>query len=164
MKKLFAIPLIFVSVQVWADHPAVAFGNEGAGPISTISATTMPHGSWSVGIRTEIIENDAFSHQKLERFAEQGLEGVHNIDRIRNTSFSAAYGVTDDLTLSARLPYIERDNIRESEIEDGEAEAHEHGDSSGWGDVLLFGQYRLFGQTSQDAALLFGIKTPTGET
>jgi hypothetical protein len=72
--------------------------------------------------------------------------------------------VSDDLTLSARLPYIERRNIREGEIEDGDAEAHTHGDSAGLGDLLLFGQYRLIEQNNTDVGLLFGLKAPTGKT
>lgn len=164
MYKFFTIPMIFFTTQVMADHPTVAFGSEGSGPIATIAATPMPSGTWGVGIRTELIENDAFSDQQLADYAEQGLEGVHSIDRIISTSLSIAYGINDNLTLSARLPYIERKNIRESEIEDGEPEAHTHGDSSGFGDLLLFGQYRFLEKEDTDLGLLLGLKMPTGET
>ena len=68
------------------------------------------------------------------------------------------------MTLSARLPYIERKNIREGEIEDGEAEAHLHGDSKGFGDLLMMAHYRLVEQDDTNIALQFGIKAPTGET
>ncbi len=51
---------------------------------------------------------------------------------------SVAYGLTEDLTLSVRLPYIERKNIRESEVEAPSiGEAHLHADSSGFADILL---------------------------
>ena len=164
MNKLILTPLLIVTMPVLADHPTVAFGNEASGPIVTIAAPTMQRGTWGAGIRTEVIENDEFSDQKLANYADQGIEGVHSVDRIINTSLAVGYGVTDDLTLSVRLPYVERKNIREGEIEDGEAEAHAHGDSSGLGDLLLFGQYRVLETDSTDITLNLGIKAPTGET
>lgn len=151
-------------MPVYADHPTVAFGNETSGPITTIAATPMPSGTWSAGIRTEVIENDEFSDQQLINYADQGIEGIHSVDRIISSSLSVAYGINDDLTLSARLPYIERKNIREGESEDGDAEAHAHGDSSGLGDLLLFGQYRISESKNTDVSLLLGLKAPTGET
>lgn len=164
MYRFIIVPLFCITVPALADHPTVAFGNEASGPINTIAATTMPAGMWSAGIRTEVIENDEFSDQKLIDYADQGIEGVHSVDRIISTSLSVAYGINDNLTLSARLPYIERKNIREGEIEDGEAEAHGHGDSSGLGDLLLFGQYRISEQDDTEISLLLGLNAPTGET
>lgn len=164
MNKPLLISLLIATMPVLADHPTVAFGNEASGPIITIAAPTMQRGTWGAGIRTEIIENDEFNNQKLVNYAAQGIEGVHSVDRIINTSLAFGYGVTDDLTVSVRLPYVERKNIRESEIEDGEAEAHAHGDSSGVGDLLLFGQYRVLKTDSTDVAMHLGIKAPTGET
>lgn len=148
----------------FADHPTVAFGAEDAGPISTISAIPMPAGAWGFGLRSEIINNDAFSTEQLEGFAADGLEGVHSIDKITSTSLSLSYGVTDDLSVNARLPYIKRKNIREGEIEDGVAEAHTHGDSSGVGDLLILTQYKVSNSEKTDIAIQFGVKTPTGDT
>jgi hypothetical protein len=164
MNKLILILLIFTTMPAIADHPIVAFGSEASGPIITIAAPTMPVDTWGVGIRSEIIENDAFSDQQLIDYADQGIEGVHSVDRIINTSLSVGYGVTDDLTLSVRLPYIERKNIRAGHLEDGDAETHSHGDSSGLGDLLLFGQYRILETGNTDVALLLGTKAPTGKT
>ncbi|MEO1896549.1 MAG: transporter [Cycloclasticus sp.] len=163
--KALSVPLVFCSHFALADHPTVAFGLESAGPINTISGTTAPEGVFAVGLRTEILNNDRFTTSELEAYGAAGLEGVHSVDEIRNTSLSAAFGVTEDLTLSARLPYIERKNIRESEEhEQGEGEAHTHGDSSGFGDLLLMGSYRFFNSNDTDASILVGVKAPTGET
>lgn len=164
MNKFFITVLIVIAMPAYADHPTVAFGNEASGPINTIAATLMPSETWSAGIRTEVIENDEFSDQQLINYADKGMEGIHSVDRIISTSLSVAYGVNDGLTLSARLPYIERKNIREGEIEDGDAEAHAHGDSSGLGDLLLFGQYRISESKNTEASLLLGLKAPIGET
>lgn len=152
------------SAVAHADHPTIAFGSEGAGTINTISATPLPMGVWGFGLRSEIITNDEFSTAQLENFAASGREGVHSTDQITSTSLSLSYGITEDLSLSLRLPYIQRKNIRESELEDGVPEAHTLGDSSGVGDLLLLGQYRLLAQKDTDVSILFGIKTPTGET
>ena len=163
--RILPIALISISNVAVADHPTVAFGLESAGPINTISATTAPKGVFAFGLRTEIINNDRFSTAELETFGATGKEGVHSVDEMRSTSLSAAYGLTEDLTISARLPYIERKNIRESEEEEeGVGEAHSHGDSSGFGDVLLMANYRFFKTDQLDASILFGVKAPTGET
>ena len=161
---LLSMTLCGYSTLASADHPTVAFGAEDAGPISTISAMPMPAGAWGFGLRSEIINNDAFTTEQLEDFAATGLEGVHSIDRITSTSFSLSYGVSDNFSVNARLPYIKRENIRESEIEDGQPEAHTHGDSSGFGDLLVLGQYKVSNNVKTDVSVQFGLKAPTGET
>jgi len=155
---------LLCSTSAIADHPTIAFGSEGVGAINTISPTFIPAGSWGFGVRSEIINNDEFSTEQLEDFAARGREGVHSIDKITNTSLSLLYGATENISITARLPYIKRENIRESEIEDGAPEAHTHGDSSGVGDLVLLGQYRVMRRASSDVSILLGIKAPTGET
>jgi len=153
-----------LSSSTLADHPTVAFGIGGSGAIQTISADPAPVGVWGFGLQTEVIDNDAFSTEQLEGFAASGFEGVHSTDSISNTSVSVSYGLTKDFSLSARLPYIKRKNIREGEIEDDEPEAHTHGDSSGFGDLVLLGQYRAFEYNKTNISFNFGVKLPTGET
>ena len=157
--------LIVISQFAFADHPTFAFGLESAGPINTMSATTVPTGLFAFGLRTEVLNNERFNTAELKDFGSSGQEGVHSVDEIKNTSLSAAYGLTEELTISARLPYIERKNIRESEEESpGVGEAHTHGDSSGFGDILLMANYRFFKTENLDGSVLFGVKAPTGET
>lgn len=156
--------LLSIVTNTAADHPTVIFGSDAAGAVNTISAEPMPQGKWGFGIRTEVIDNKSFSGGQLEDFAAQGLEGVHSVDRITNTSISVAYGVSENLTVIARLPYIERTNIREAELDAGVPEAHVHGDSSGLGDLSLLGQYRSFRNGGTDASILLGVKAPTGAT
>lgn len=163
LRSGIALYLLY-SATALADHPTIAFGSEGAGAINTISSISLPVGSWGFGVRSEIINNNEFSTEQLENFAARGLDGVHSIDRIINTSFSLSYGATENISISARLPYIKRENIRESGLEGGSPTAHTHGDSSGLGDLLLFGQYRVQKSTDFDASGVLGIKAPTGET
>jgi len=156
--------LVLQTASALADHPTIAFGSEGAGAINTIAATPLPAGSWGIGLRSEIIDNDAFTTEQLEDFAASGNEGVHSIDSITSTSVSLSYGVSEDLSISARLPFITRKNIRESELDGVTPEAHTHGDSSGLGDLVLLGQYRVLNDAGRDVAGLLGVKAPTGKT
>ena len=160
----FGMSIYLLCTNAIADHPTVAFSIDSAGSINTISADPLPSGAFAVGIQTEVIDNDEFSTEQLENYAGSSLEGVHSVDRITNTSISISYGITEDLSINARLPYIERNNIQEGEIEDGEAETHTHGDSSGFGDILILGQYRISQSKNTNVSVNFGMKLPTGET
>ena len=147
-----------------ADHPTVAFGSEASGPINTIAATPMPVGKWAIGLRNEFVQRDALADDRLAGFAAQGIEGVHSVATINSASLAVAYGLSDALTLSVRLPWVARSEIREGEIEDGEAAAHNHGDASGIGDLVALGNWRALHNDNFDAALQLGFKAPTGET
>ena len=61
---------------VSADHPTAVFGSEHGGPLNTISATSLPSGSWAMGLRTEVINVDAFSNAELAGLADAGVEDV----------------------------------------------------------------------------------------
>jgi hypothetical protein len=74
--------------------------------------------------------------------------------------------VTNDLTVSLRLPYVLRTDIREAHVHGDEAEVHARGDSEGLGDLSAMAQWRFFNNQARgtEAALLLGVKAPTGET
>jgi hypothetical protein len=163
-RYLYALLLSGGAQSVLADHPTVAFGSEATGPINTIAATPMPVGKWAIGLRNEFIQRDALADDRLAGFAAQGIEGVHSVDTINSASLAVAYGLSDALTLSVRLPWVARAEIREGELEDGEAEAHNHGDASGIGDLVALGNWRALHSDDFDAALQLGFKAPTGET
>lgn len=161
-------PLIFPLVALsatnaMADHPTVVFGSGTSGPINTVSAVPLAMDQWALGFRTEITHFDAFSDAELEGFAASGREGVHSMDVLGSTSIAVGYGVTENLTLSVRLPYVRRENIREGEV-DVVPEVHLHGDSSGIGDAVILGQYRFLNKQSLNAAVMLGVKAPTGKT
>ncbi|HWE17830.1 MAG TPA: transporter [Hyphomicrobiaceae bacterium] len=155
----------------FAHHPSGASSTGDAGPIATISATTLEKGQSVAGIVLETVQFDAFSDAQLVDFAGKHIH-AHSLDAILAPSLVFAYGLTDDLTLSARLPVIVRRNIREG--------AHEHpgggapavnsavdlGDSSGVGDLTLLGQYRFYRDRAAqiELAALAGFKLPTGRT
>ena len=161
LTALLLIPTAF------AHHPSGTSSTGGAGAISTISASTLEQGQSVAGIVFEMVKMDTFSDAQLRDFAKKHIH-AHGLDAILAPSFVFAYGLTKDLTLSARLPYIDRRDIREGHHSHGPAgdTVDYRGDAGGIGDLTLMAQYRFFNdQVSRtEAALLLGIKAPTGRT
>jgi hypothetical protein len=95
---------------------------------------------------------------------------AHSITTVQSAVAAFAYGITDDLQVALRVPNVRRTNIREGH--------HEHvggvainsidarGDSTGVGDATLLSQWRFYNDVlgARQAALLFGVKMPTGTT
>jgi hypothetical protein len=93
---------------------------------------------------------------------------AHNSDYNLNAAAGIAYGLTDRLTISAELPYVRRDGLREGE--------HSHsggvvtnsvvplGSVSGIGDATVLAKYQLAGSPGEGIALIGGLKLPTGST
>jgi len=155
--------LLSLAAPARADHPSAGFSHGIAGPIVTIPAEIMPKGMWAVTARAEFLSFDPFSDQALEDGALAGEE-LHSVDQLMSPSLSFAYGLNERLCLALRLPYVQRDNIREGHLELGVPEVHTHGDSKGIGDLTLLGQWRL--ATSEGGpkfAVLAGVKLPTGQ-
>jgi len=152
---------LLVAGTALADHPSVGYGSGLGGPINTISAATLPKNRWALGLRSEYIQLKSFSNAELESFAASGEE-VHSLDDLLAVFLGVGYGVTDDFTIAARIPYVLRRGIREGHLEGGVPEVHDHGDAMGVGDLTLFGQYRLLTARDWEASLVAGLKTPTG--
>ena len=167
---LLAGTCVLMTTPALAHHPGGASNTGGAGPITTISASTLEAGHGAVAFLYEYIAFGGLGDTDLIDAASKH-QHVHSIGTIQSASASAAYGVTDDFMVSARIPYVLRTDIREGH--------HEHlpggivsntvdfrGDSSGIGDVTVLGQYRFLNNkaTRTEAAFLFGVKAPTGAT
>jgi hypothetical protein len=108
-----------------------------------------------------------FSDTELTTLAGKHIH-AHSLDAILAPTLVYAYGVTNDLTIIGRLPVIIRQDIREGHHSHGPAgnTVDARGDASGIGDIALLGQYRFFNDraTRTEAALLLGVKTPTGKS
>ena len=167
MKSIYRVFLSAFSMLLpvcgYADHPTAVFGLDHSGPITTISAETMPKGALAISLRAETLKVDAFSDTELRNFAAQGVEGAHSVNRLTSTSVALSYGLSDNFTVSIRQPYIKRTNIREGELEAGIPEAHAHGNSSGFGNISTFGQYRFYNKNNTQAAALLGVTLSTGQ-
>ncbi len=151
-----------------AHHPTTVSGTGGAGPINTISATTLDKGQSAFGAVYEFIHFGGLSNAALVAGAELSGSHDHSLKTVESVALTYAYGVTNDLTVSVRLPWVRRTGIREAEIEDPAEppEIFNRGDASGIGDLTLLGQYRFYNNraTRSEAALLLGVKAPTGVT
>ncbi len=166
--SLFARAALVASVLLAApaaraDHPVAGVGGGGAGPINTVSADTLPEGLWSLAMRLELIDLQTFSNAELAQFAADDVD-AHSVDRLVVPSLSVAYGVTDDLTVGARLPYVSMQDVREPSMDGGTPGSAALGDSEGLGDVTLFAEQRLAREDADGPAwaLLAGLKLPTG--
>ena len=159
-----------IASPAFAHHPGGASNTGGAGPIVTISASTLEAGHGAIAFLTEYLKFGGLDNSDLIAAAGKHIH-AHSIDSIRSTSLSAAYGVTDDLTVSARIPWVQRTDIREghhTHLPGGvvSTTVDYRGDSSGLGDLTVLGQWRFFNNqaTRTEAAFLFGVKAPTGPT
>ncbi len=157
-----ATALLLVT-PVFAHHPSGAGSTGDTGPIVTIPATTLEKGHSSAAVVFEYIKLDPLTDAQLG-----GHPHPHSLDAILSTSLIYAYGVTDDLTLSLRLPFVRRTNIRDGH---GASKADGNGpgpigDSAGVGDLSVLAQYRFFKDRASQAevALLAGLTLPTGDT
>ena len=154
-------------------HHAGGVGNAlGAGPIVTISASTLD--------QDHSVAEVTLDYQSLSGLSTDALlsataamppgspesNNVHDLRTIQAYAISYAYGVTNDFTVALRLPYVRRTGMREA-VEDettGDLEVENFGPADGIGDLTLFGQYRFFNQSHTELAALFGLKAPTGRT
>jgi hypothetical protein len=151
------------SAPAYAHHPSGVSSTGGAGAINTISATTLDQGQGAAAIFFEIVKMNPFSDADLTA---PGTHHPHSLDAILAPSLGYAYGVTKDLTVSFRLPYLQRTDIREGHIHGGTPLVEDLGNSSGIGDLTLLSQYRFFNNRAMglEAAVLLGVKAPTGKT
>jgi outer membrane putative beta-barrel porin/alpha-amylase len=161
---------LLCAAPAFAHHPG-GVGNTGtAGPINTISATTLEQGQVGIAFLYEYIKLGGLSDAVLAEAAGRH-EHVHSIGTIQSPSLGGAIGITNDFMVLLRLPYVLRTDIREGH--------HEHlaggivsntvdfrGDSAGIGDFTALGQWRFFNNRASgtEVALLFGGKAPTGRT
>ncbi len=158
------------SVTVSADHGSLGFGIGTASPIITQTGVTLPTGMWAGGIITQFSEFDSASDQKLLSVRNNAIDeahgDVHSVNTLLIPSVFAAYGVTDDLTLGLRIPYVLRSGIRSPADSDPGLDIIKQGDPSGFGDVSFFGQYRFFHSADNlnHASVVVALKTPTGRT
>lgn len=189
-----ALPLLLIALPsaTMADHLSGGFGLQSSAPFWTESAQTLKQGKFAFGLRSEFSQLRPFSDSKLvalrkadaaanpELYEHHHDEGgdenaharqadLHSVDYLLGGSFRAAYGITDNITVGFRLPFIYRSDIREVEAGHNHGafvvhQIYDHNSSEGIGDMSFWGQYQFFKDSKQSAALMLGFKAPTGET
>jgi hypothetical protein len=105
---------------------------------------------------------DRYSDEQILDLAAQGFD-AENVDYSSVTFVSVGYGVTDDITLVTRLPYVHLDDVREPV---GTTSLVDRGDASGHGDLLLLSLVELWQSESGDmqVSAILGVEAPTGRT
>jgi len=167
MKPVVAgMALAVLSSPALADHMGASGFGSGGG-ITVFTPDTLDAGHWAAGLRLSYTRPEQRSDAELEALAAQHIH-AHNTDYNLNASLGAAYGINHHLTVSAELPYVRRDDLREG--------THDHiggvpvngverlGSVAGIGDMNLLAKYRLTDGGTSGFALIGGIKLPTGST
>jgi hypothetical protein len=158
---------IFVSSPALADHAAPAgVGGNGAS-LNLLTPDTLGRGQSSAGFRLSYTRPDQRSDEELADLAGHHVH-AHNTDYNLTAAIGAAYGISDRLTVSAELPYVRRDGLREGEHSHagGHAinEVAQLGNVSGFGDLSIMAKYKLVDRPGASFALVGGLKLPTGST
>jgi hypothetical protein len=180
---IFSSMMLFLAAPAEAHHPGGGGNTGSGGAINTISADTLAEGMFAASIRYEFIRLGQLSDADLIAAANRGTH-AHSLRSIDSLSLSVAYGITNDLTLAVRASGVRRSDIREPHgdmlsgghmgmMNSNEMSSlmsadgiNRRGNSAGFGDVTMLGQYRFHNnaQTGTSAAVLFGFKAPTGST
>jgi hypothetical protein len=138
-----------------AHHPGI--GGTGGGGVVTIGADTLEQGQWAAAFYVEYLKMRQLSDATLI-----ANPGVHGLSSIESRTLAVVYGVTSDLTVGVRIPYVKRAGI----LEGNPPGVDDRGGTKGFGDVTVLGQYRFYqnAATGTGFAALFGFKAPTGRT
>jgi hypothetical protein len=156
----------FLSTRAMADHLG-ASGFGGGGGVSVFSSETLDEGHWAAGFRLTYTRPDQRSDAELAALVGQHVH-AHNTDYNFNASLGVAYGITHHLTVSAELPYVRRDDLREGTHAHSGGVAvngvEDLGSVAGIGDMNLLAKYRLTEGKGPGFALVAGLKLRTGST
>jgi hypothetical protein len=169
MRGLAALIAVATSAPAWADHGIAGGLVSGSGPILTAEAETLPAGKYSAGLQVGFAFPDAYTDGELITLAGQHVH-ADTTDYNLRAAASLSYGVTGHLMLSASLPFVRRDDLREGHHSHSGGTAsysvEELGSVAGVGDASLMGQYVLAHDHQQGwlVSLLGGLKLPTGST
>jgi hypothetical protein len=166
-KAAAAMSTAFVLTPAHASHTAATSLGTGSGSsINTESAVPLTAGAWSLGTRFEQQVSDRLSDSELTAIVTANPDAdVHSVDKVNVVSLDFAYGLTADLTVGLTLPWVERTDVHVPEATGEGVVVNQDGDSSGVGDMKVFGMWRFFEEaaTTSNAGLLFGLSVPTGK-
>jgi hypothetical protein len=163
------LALALLAAPARADHPGYVGATGASGPIVAIPASTLPKGKLAASLRVTYARPERLPDDELARRAGEHIH-AHAADYLLSPSLGLAYGLTDRFTLALSLPFIHRDDLRAGSHSHSGGVAHNGverlGSSSGVGDAVLLGQFRLTADhhAPWQAALLAGVKLPTGAT
>ncbi len=132
-----------------------------AGPIITLPAYTLPKGVFSVSAGASYLNSGRFSQSQISGLITK-KQHADDLNSNLTSSLNMAYGITDDLSISASMPFS--NGFAFNEVHDGELE--QLGNSIGFGGLTLLSQYRFLNSEKHkfQSAILAGVKLPTGNS
>lgn len=128
------------------------------GPIIATPGFTPKQGQLVLGTSWVYQGADSISQTAMQNYARRHIH-VHNHGAMNSLALNALYGITDDLSIGISYPYIFRSNIQSTHDT-----VSNDGDSIGFGDMTLSARYRFYEANDWHAALIAGLKLPTGQT
>lgn len=170
MSKIILVLVFFLSL---IPASACSFGCQGlgnygiAGPINTIPAYTLDQGRFAINTSLRYQNIHELSNRTLSNLAADH-EHAHSRSSEMLLNANMSYGITDDLNLIVNVPYrfvygLNSGHHVHDEHDGHGAEVVGSGNSIGLGDLNLLAKYRILNHSYQ-AALIAGIKMPTGDT
>jgi hypothetical protein len=160
------LALAMMTTPAFAHHPGGAGNVGGAGPINTLPGTTMGVGEKAVSLTYEYGLFGGLSDYELTQAA-AAHQHAHTLASIHSLTLGMAWGVTDNFTLMASMPYVARTDVREGHHSHGPSgnTVDYRGDVQGVGDLTLLGQYNFYNDYNNQLAVsaLAGLKLNSGE-
>jgi hypothetical protein len=150
------LAIVFAS-SACANHGP---GTSGGGS-STISGETLHEGMWDFSLRTD------FTNYRSKTRAEAAAIGAvvgdfDSLDHSLVETLAAAYGVSDDVQLSASFGYYLGTNFTSAQSDGMGGATVSDADPTGLTDLWLDAKFRLMHGASGNLALVAGVKLPTG--
>ena len=160
LRRRVARSFMIAAATLFATAPAFAHGDEGGAAVGTL----LPQGVTLVSAGYDFVKFEPISDARLTALAARGVEEVHSLQTIAVPTVSLGYGVTHDFSVGLRLPYLDNEEIRETDPAGPGVNAR--GGVRGIGDVSFSGTYRLIDDEASgfEAAVTLGVKAPTGRT
>ncbi|MDO8142060.1 MAG: transporter [Candidatus Brocadiales bacterium] len=128
------------------------------GAVNPISAESPKKNKYTLGYILEYQDWEAVSIRKAHELHEEGRDAHARKNDISNSVFFG-YGITDALSVSLQVPYVER---RFKEVHEEEF-LGDNEKATGLGDSILLGKYKFYDKQFGLAGI-FGLKLPTGTT
>ncbi len=129
----------------------------GVSTITTPTASTLGKGRGVAGFLFEQQRYDAIPASEAHAFHHQDRD-LHDKTHEEFYTMTGGYGLLPDMDLYVSLPVVSRSSLQiEHHNRLGQVDTY-----SGLGDLRLTGKYR-FWKKQMDAAVLIGVKAPTGK-
>lgn len=134
------------------DHTSISSGAMVNSPI----ASTLGQGHGTLGFTLDALRYNAIPAEDAHTLHEAGRD-IHGKDHEETYNLHTGYGLTKDFDVYLVAPMVSKTSIQ---IHD-EGNLGRHERATGFGDMRLLTKYR-FWHEGVDAALLAGVKFPTG--